>query len=63
MQSGVADSSCLTPSQVDAVNKVYRTVRTPTGVVGNYGLTRGSEMGWNPIVFHDAGGAAQLAER
>jgi feruloyl esterase len=49
-KSGVADSSCLTPSQVNAVNKAYQTVRTRTGVVGNYGLTRGSEAGWNPFV-------------
>jgi Tannase and feruloyl esterase len=49
-KSGVADSSCLTPSQVNAVNKAYQTVRTRTDVVGNYGLTRGSEAGWNPFV-------------
>jgi feruloyl esterase len=49
-KSGVADGSCLTPPQVDAVNKAYHTVRTRAGVVGNYGLTRGSEAGWNPFV-------------
>ena len=46
----VAASSCLTPPQVDALDKAYRTVRTRSGVVGNYGLTRGSEAGWNPFV-------------
>jgi feruloyl esterase len=50
-KAGEAGGSCLTPPQVDALNAVYRTVRTPSGVVGNYGLTRGSEMGWNPIVM------------
>ena len=50
-KTGEAGGSCLTPPQVDALNAVYRTVRTPSGVVGNYGLTRGSEMGWNPIVM------------
>jgi feruloyl esterase len=49
-KAGVANSSCLTPPQVNALNAAYRTVRTQTGVVGNYGLTRGSEMGWNPFV-------------
>jgi hypothetical protein len=43
-KAGEAGGSCLTPPQVDALNAVYRTVRTPSGVVGNYGLTRGSEM-------------------
>ena len=47
---GKAGTSCLTPSQVDALNKAYRTVRTRDGVVGNYGLTRGSEAGWGPFV-------------
>src|SRR5688572_16215606 len=50
-KAGEAGGSCLTPPQVDALNAVYRTVRTPSGVVGHYGLTRGSEMGWNPIVM------------
>ncbi len=49
-KDGVAASSCLTPAQVEALNKAYRTVRTRTGVVGNYGLTRGGEAGWNPFV-------------
>ena len=49
-KSGVADGSCLTSAQVEALNKAYRTVRTSAGVVGNYGLTRGSEAGWNPFV-------------
>ena len=49
-KSGVVSSSCLTPPQVEALNKAYRTVRTRAGVVGNYGLTRGGELGWNPFV-------------
>ena len=49
-KSGVVTSRCLTTSQVEALNKAYRTVRTRTGVVGNYGLTRGGEAGWNPFV-------------
>jgi feruloyl esterase len=49
-KSGVIDSSCLTSPQVEALNKAYRTVRTRAGIVGNYGLTRGSEAGWNPFV-------------
>jgi feruloyl esterase len=47
-KSGVADGSCLTAPQVEALNKTYRTARTRAGLVGNYGLTRGSEAGWNP---------------
>jgi feruloyl esterase len=49
-KAGEAGGSCLTPPQVEALNAVYRTVATPSGVVGNYGLTRGSEMGWNPAL-------------
>jgi feruloyl esterase len=45
---GGASGHCLTASQVDALEKAYRTVRTTAGVVGNYALTRGSESGWNP---------------
>jgi hypothetical protein len=46
----VVDSSCLTSPQVEALNEAYRTVRTRAGIVGNYGLTRGGEAGWNPFV-------------
>jgi feruloyl esterase len=49
-KSGADTGSCLTPPQVEALNKAYRTVRTRAGVVGNYGLTRGGELGWNPFV-------------
>jgi feruloyl esterase len=49
-KSGEGGNSCLTSAQVEALNKAYRTVRTRSGVVGNYGLTRGSETGWNPFV-------------
>src|SRR6185436_11151260 len=37
-QSGAVSDSCLTPPQVEALNKAYRTVRTRAGIVGNYGL-------------------------
>lgn len=50
-KSGVVASNCLTSPQVEALNEAYRTVRTRAGVVGNYGLTRGSEAGWYPIVI------------
>jgi feruloyl esterase len=50
-KSGDSDSSCFTPSQVEALSRAYRTVRTQGGVVGHYGLTRGSETGWFPIVI------------
>jgi feruloyl esterase len=49
-KSGSASASCLMPPQVEALNKAYRTVRTSTGIVGNYGLARGSESWWNPLV-------------
>ena len=49
-KSEVVGSSCLTAPQVEALSKAYRTVRTRTGIVGNYGLPRGSEAGWNPFV-------------
>jgi feruloyl esterase len=49
-KNGVAAGNCLTSPQVEALNKAYRTVRTRAGVVGNYGLTRGGEAGWNPFV-------------
>jgi feruloyl esterase len=54
-ERGIAGSGCLTPPQVDALNKAYRTVRTRAGVVGNYGLTRGSEAGWGPFVWTSPG--------
>ncbi len=41
---------CLMPAQVEALRKAYSTIRTGTGAVASYGLTRGSETGWNPIV-------------
>ena len=49
-KSGADRASCLTPPQVKAVRDAYQTTRTRAGVVGNYGLTRGSEAGWNPFV-------------
>ena len=49
-KKGEASGACLTSAQVEALNKAYRTVRTRSGIVGNYGLPRGSEAGWNPFV-------------
>jgi feruloyl esterase len=49
-KAGASDGSCLTSPQVEALNKAYSTVRTRSGVVGNYGLTLGSEGVWYPIV-------------
>jgi feruloyl esterase len=52
MQCKAAASAgdCLSAPQVKALNEAYRTVKTRNGLVGNYGLTRGSEAGWNPFV-------------
>jgi Tannase and feruloyl esterase len=47
---GASPDSCLVPAQVNALRQAYTTVRTRSGVVGNYGLTRGSELAWNPFV-------------
>jgi feruloyl esterase len=47
---GAKPGSCLVPAQVNALRQAYATVRTRSGVVGNYGLTRGSELAWNPFV-------------
>jgi feruloyl esterase len=49
-KAGADPASCLTPPQVKAIRQAYTTVKTRSGVVGNYGLTRGSEAGWNPFV-------------
>ena len=49
-KAGADPKSCLAPAQVKAVRQAYTTVKTRSGVVGNYGLTRGSEAGWNPFV-------------
>jgi feruloyl esterase len=49
-KAGVDPASCLSAPQVRALNAAYQTQRTRTGLVGNYGLTRGSEAGWNPFV-------------
>jgi feruloyl esterase len=53
--AGDAAGTCLVPSQVEALDKAYRTVRTRAGIVGNYGLTRGSEVGWRPNLLTGAG--------
>jgi feruloyl esterase len=49
-KSGEDPASCLTQPQIEALRAAYRTQRTRSGVVGNYGLARGSEAGWNPFV-------------
>jgi len=49
--SGRIDNNCLTQPQVEALREAYRTVKTQSGVVANYGLTRGSELGWSPVVW------------
>jgi feruloyl esterase len=38
--------ACLTPRQVQAVREAYTTIRGKDGLVGNYALTRGGELGW-----------------
>jgi feruloyl esterase len=53
--AGDAAGTCLVPAQVEALDKAYRTVRTRAGIVGNYGLTRGSEVGWRPNLLTGAG--------
>ena len=49
-KAGSDPASCLTPPQVKAIRQAYTTVKTKGGVVGNYGMTRGSEAGWNPFI-------------
>lgn len=44
---------CLTQAQVNALRSAYETRRTRTGLVGNYGMTRGSEAGWSRFVAAD----------
>jgi feruloyl esterase len=48
-KAGKGSASCLSPTQVRALNSAYATVKSKAGVVGHYGLTRGGEMGWNPF--------------
>ncbi len=45
-----ASADCLNEAQVNAVRKAYQTTRGPDGLVGNYGMTRGSEAGWARFV-------------
>ena len=52
---GDAADQCLTPAQIEAMNAAYTTVRTRDGVVGHYGLTRGSEANWAPILYTSPG--------
>jgi feruloyl esterase len=49
-RAGADPAGCLTPQQVRALREAYTTTKTKSGIVGNYGLTRGSEAGWNPFV-------------
>jgi len=53
--NGVVASNCLTPLQVEALRRAYETVRTRSGAVANYGLMRGSELGWKPVLFTSPG--------
>lgn len=48
--AGGAAGSCLTAAQVQALETAYSTIAASDGSVGHYGLTRGSEEGWNPFV-------------
>ena len=49
-QQGSASASCLTPTQVDAVRKIYAGAsNTKTGEKVFPGLERGSELGWSPV--------------
>src|SRR6185369_8333584 len=49
-KAGADRASCLAQPQVKALREAYTTVKTKSGVVGNYGMTRGSEAGWNPFI-------------
>jgi feruloyl esterase len=49
--AGSASDNCLSPSQVQALRKAYSTVRTLNGSIVSYGLMRGSEAGWNPVLY------------
>jgi feruloyl esterase len=44
--SGAEGDACLTPAQVDAVRVAYQGIRTKSGAVAAYPLSRGSELGW-----------------
>lgn len=49
-KQGAQPGGCLTQPQVKALREAYTTQRSPQGLVGNYGMPRGSEAGWNPII-------------
>jgi feruloyl esterase len=53
--AGSPEGSCLAPAQLTALRQAYTTVRTRSGLVGSYGLARGSELVWNPGVLTTAG--------
>ena len=46
-------ADCLNAAQVKALQQAYETRRTSGGLVGNYGMTRGSEAGWGRFVAAD----------
>ncbi|MET0292267.1 MAG: tannase/feruloyl esterase family alpha/beta hydrolase [Steroidobacteraceae bacterium] len=48
---------CLSEAQVDSLRKAYQTTKGPDGLVGNYGMTRGSEAGWARFVAVDQSAA------
>lgn len=52
-KAGAEGEDCLTPPQVTALRRAYETTRTRDGIVGNYGMTRGSEAGWGRFVAAD----------
>jgi feruloyl esterase len=48
-----ATTDCLGDAQVEALRQAYQTRRTSSGLVGNYGMTRGGEAGWGRFVAAD----------
>jgi len=60
-KAGQSVDECLSLTQVQALRDAYTTVRDETGVVGNYGLTRGGESGWMPFVQSAPSGPANAA--
>lgn len=56
-KAGETGEGCLTPAQVTTLRAAYADIRSPQGVVGNYGLTRGGEGGWGRFVQSTPQGA------
>lgn len=55
-KAGASGDDCLTRAQVQALREAHETRRTRGGLVGNYGMTRGSEAGWERFVAVTSGG-------